>query len=213
LTSVCTGVALLVGLAPILERFALLEPSTIDRLLIYDTTLAGVARFLPWGSGPGTYPDIYPLFQPVYSVGFTNHAHNDYLELMFEMGLPGTALVVTMLLLYARQWSKVWVPGNWTTFRAAQVGAGIGVLLMALHSLTDFNQHIPANTVFLAFLAAVFWHRPAVEETGQGTRQRKSTNGRSPPSAQSSPATRPGVTGPAPASQPQVVPTRNPFMD
>ena len=40
-----------------------------------------------------------------------------------------------------------------------QVGAGISLLLMALHSLTDFNLHIPANAIYFALLAAVFFHR------------------------------------------------------
>ena len=39
-----------------------------------------------------------------------------------------------------------------------KVGAGIGILLMMLHGLTDFNLHIPANAIYFAFLAAVFFY-------------------------------------------------------
>jgi hypothetical protein len=38
------------------------------------------------------------------------------------------------------------------------------LLLLILHGLTDFNLRIPANAVFAAFLAAVFFHRGAMEK-------------------------------------------------
>ena len=39
-----------------------------------------------------------------------------------------------------------------------RISAGIGLLLMGLHGLVDFNLHIPANAVFFAFLAGIFFH-------------------------------------------------------
>ena len=46
-----------------------------------------------------------------------------------------------------------------------QAGAGIGLLMMALHGLTDYNWHIPANAIYYALMAGVFFHRgePAPE--------------------------------------------------
>ena len=43
---------------------------------------------------------------------------------------------------------------------------------MMLHTLVDFNLHIPANAAFTAFLAALFLHRPLKEESRQ-SRQRE----------------------------------------
>lgn len=73
-------------------------------------------------------------------------------------------LVVVLLGFYLRQWPRVWVRGGWHTFRFIQVAAGISLLLLMLHSLVDFNLHIPANAVYFAFLAAVFMHRHREEE-------------------------------------------------
>jgi hypothetical protein len=48
-------------------------------------------------------------------------------------------------------------------FRYVQYGAGIGLLLLSVHGLTDFNWHIPANALYSAFLAGLFLVR--VDET------------------------------------------------
>jgi hypothetical protein len=41
-----------------------------------------------------------------------------------------------------------------------QVSAGLGVLAMAIHGAFDFNFHIPANAIYFAFLAGVFFYDP-----------------------------------------------------
>ena len=75
-----------------------------------------------------------------------------------EGGFIAGILIVLFLWFYIRRWPGVWVKGYWSTFQFIQVGAGIGVLLMGLHGLTDFNLHIPANAIYFAFLAAVFFY-------------------------------------------------------
>jgi hypothetical protein len=44
-----------------------------------------------------------------------------------------------------------------------QVGAGIGVFAMILHTFVDFNLHIPANQIYFAFLAALFFYQSSNE--------------------------------------------------
>ncbi len=145
-----------VGLTPVLDRFSQ-DPLADARWSIFATSIDGIGGFFPVGSGAGSYPYLYPLFQPVeLGRSFVNHAHNDFIEAVFEGGLPALLLIVFGLALYFRQWPRVWSSGRWGEFRFVQVGAGIGLTLMLLHSLVDFNMQIPANAVFAAFLLAVF---------------------------------------------------------
>ncbi len=95
-----------------------------------------------------------------------------YLEWLLECGLIAGLLIAVWLLLYVRQWGWVWKRGEWTPFRFAQAGGGIALLLMMLHSLADFNLRIPANAVFTALLAAVFFHRSLEEERQRSSRRR-----------------------------------------
>jgi len=155
--AVVTAIAIEIGLAPLAQRFTV-DPLENLRFVIYSNTIEGIGTFFPIGSGPGTYPFIYPRFQSIAENGFVNHAHNDYLEWLMEGGLIAGLLIIMCLWFYARQWPKVWVKGYWSTFQFIQVGAGIGLLLMLLHSLTDFNLHIPANAIYFAFLAGLFFY-------------------------------------------------------
>jgi len=155
--AVVTAIAIEIGLAPLLQRFSVDHLANL-RFTIFSNTIEGIGTFFPIGSGPGTFPFIYPRFQSIEENAFTNHAHNDYLEWMMEGGLVAGVLIIACLWLYFRHWPKVWSKGYWSTFQFIKVGAGIGIFLMMLHGLTDFNLHIPANAIYFAFLAAVFFY-------------------------------------------------------
>jgi len=174
-TAVGIGLAGLIGLVPVLDRFALQDPLTDTRWLIFDATVQAAGQFFPLGSGAGTFEAVLRRFHPADFPGVTiNHAHNDYLEWLLEGGLGAALLIAIWLMFYLRQWGRVWIRGEWAPFRFAQVGAGIALLLMMLHSLVDFNLRIPANAVFAGFLAAVFFHQ-AKEEERWPSRRRESS--------------------------------------
>ena len=162
-----SALALEVGLAPVLARFADGGMHDQTRWSIYTGTLQGIWEFFPVGSGFGTYPEVFRRFQPGDVPLFVNHAHNDYLEWLFEGGLPAGILMLALLALYILRWREIWPKGNWTPYCFMRVSAGISLLLMALHGFIDFNLHIPANAIYFAFLAGVFFH--------SGTKQAEKT--------------------------------------
>jgi O-antigen ligase len=157
--TIALGVAM--GLAPVLDRFSDGSVAGDARWTMAETTFNAAGALLPWGSGPGTYTSVYPLYQPI-ELGrwFINAAHNDYLQALFDMGLLAFALVLLFLGLYIRQWVRLITPESWSRYRSVQIGAGIGLLLLMLHSLTDYNLRTPANLVYFAFLAGLFFSTP-----------------------------------------------------
>ncbi|WP_133512504.1 O-antigen ligase family protein [Candidatus Thiosymbion oneisti] len=176
IVAVAVGMGVTTGLVPVLDRFSIAETIHNTRWSIFSATLDGIGTFLPVGSGPGTYPDIFPAFQPPeLGQWFINHAHNDYLEWLFEGGLLFAALILLLLVLYVRQWRWVWTRNQWSCFQFVQVAAGIGLLLLLLHSLSDFNLHIPANIAYFAFLAAVFFSAPGGRVESVRSKKRRRT--------------------------------------
>lgn len=160
-TAIGVALAVEIGLAPVLQRFTWQDPLQDSRWTVYSSALQGIGSFFPLGSGAGTFPEIYRRFQPLELGHFSvDHAHNEYLEWLFEGGLMGAFILLLLLALYARQWFRMRAHTHWPIFRFAQIGAGIGLLLISLHGLVDFNWHIPANALYTAFLAAVFFHAP-----------------------------------------------------
>jgi O-antigen ligase len=153
------ALAVEVGLAPVLERFSAEAALEDARWSIFGSSLSALRQFFPFGSGLGTFPEIYRRFQPAEIDYFVNHVHNDYIEYVFEGGLLAAAVVLLFLVVYARAWPRLLRLPRWGTLSFMQAGAGIGLLLMALHGLTDYNWHIPANAIYFALMAGVFFHR------------------------------------------------------
>jgi hypothetical protein len=153
---------ILVGAGTLLSRFDLtrLSVDASFRSLLASSTLAGAREFWPWGAGWGTYAYVYPKFQPVLIDGFAEHAHEDYAQLLFEGGVFAVSLGCLFLWLAGRRFVVlVRAAMGEIPLTESQMAAslcGIGLLGFMLHSLVEFNMHIPANAILAALLAGAY---------------------------------------------------------
>lgn len=124
------------------------------------TSFEAAAAFWPFGSGLGTYALAYPRFQAESITGHANHAHQDYVELLLEAGLPFAALAILFVWLAAgRVALLVKRARSGHPLEADDMAAlvcGIGLAGFLLHSMIDFTMRIPANAMLAALLAGVF---------------------------------------------------------
>jgi len=138
------------------ERIALTGASTSisTRQDIFAHSVEAVKSFAPVGSGLGTYAKIYPLFEQPDSIDRTwvNHAHDDYMELAVETGLPGIILVVIFLLWWASALARMMSAPNASLF--AKAGA-IGSAAILVHSFVDFPLRTSAISSLFAFCLAM----------------------------------------------------------
>jgi O-antigen ligase len=107
------------------------------------------------GWGLGTFPVIYPEFRSFYTNFFVNEAHNDYLQLLTEMGLAGFAVMLWfVVLVYRGAWRKT---GPWTSdvSGATTLACILGFTGILVHSLLDFNLQIPANAAIFYVFATI----------------------------------------------------------
>jgi O-antigen ligase len=122
------------------------------RLSIYKDGIRMFAHRPVLGWGLGTFPVIYPQFRSFYTNFFVNEAHNDYVQLLAEMGLVGFGIMVWFLIvMYQHARRKI---AKWSTevTSAATLACSLGVIGILLHSLVDFNLQIPANAaLFFVF--------------------------------------------------------------
>lgn len=121
------------------------------------TTLQAIWSYLPFGSGFGTFPSIYAMFEALPSLreAYVNHAHNDYLELVLEGGLPALAILVGFLV-----WLLVRGIGVWRAVSGGVDGrlakaASISLLLLLLHSFVDYPLRMTTLAGVLALLCAL----------------------------------------------------------
>ena len=107
------------------------------------------------GWGLGVFPDVYPQYRSFYTNFFVNEAHDDYLQLLVEMGALGFATMLWFLLTLYR--SAIKKLGKWPedTNGAVALAAVLGVTGILIHSFVDFNLQIPANTALFYVLCVV----------------------------------------------------------
>jgi O-antigen ligase len=149
--------AITIGLVPVLNRFTA-DPMQDARWEIYKGTWEAVKAFFPLGSGLGTFAEVFkPFHSASLSGAFINHAHNDYLEWLTEGGLWAALLIAWFFVYYGIRWVKLMNLQHWERYEYIQAGAGVGILAMSIHSLVDFNLHIPANQIYFALLSGLFF--------------------------------------------------------
>ena len=97
------------------------------------------------GTGLGTIQVVFPPYESLYDGKIVNHTHNDYLEALAETGVLGGLCCVWFLgALFANALPRV-APANRSFAAALQFSALLGCLGFLVHSLWDFNLHIPIN--------------------------------------------------------------------
>lgn len=106
------------------------------------------------GWGLGTFPIVYPQFRGFYTNLFVNQAHNDYVQVLVEMGLLGFAVTLVFLaLLYRYGLQRQREASGFSHY--VRLAALVGCTGIVAHSLVDFNLHIPANAAWFFVLSAL----------------------------------------------------------
>lgn len=128
--------------------------------------LAMIAHHPLFGSGPGSFATFFTQFQPAgLNIRFY-YAHNDYLQILAEVG---TAVVVPFFWLlsgFCREIHKKLRHRSKQTW-GITLGASTGVVALLVHSFSDFNLYIPANAVLFTVLVALAVGGPNNEKESQ----------------------------------------------
>jgi hypothetical protein len=154
--------ATLIGFDNVTSRLSgsQLASSASFRGELAQTSLRGALAFWPWGSGWGTYDLAYQRFQPPSIAGYANHAHQDYVQMLFEGGFLFVLTAGGVVWLAARRAQLLvhMARRDRTLDREAMAATlcGLGLLGLLLHSLVEFNMRIPANAILGALLAGAY---------------------------------------------------------
>lgn len=128
-----------------------------------ESSWQGAMAFWPVGAGPGSFASVYPQFQPPGLGGFLDHAHNDYVQGLFEAGALAAVVGALLLWLAIRQAQALWHQSGASTrvnpHLSLQICCGFSLIAIVLHSFLDFNLHIPANAMLSAALLGAFLRR------------------------------------------------------
>jgi O-antigen ligase len=147
-----------IGVQQVLARFSGIqnfEVSTGKRTAMQRDTFHLFLDHPVIGTGLGTLEMVYPQYDSLYDGKVVNHAHNDYLEVLAETGVIGGLCCLWFLAALLLNGLKG-LASLGTSFGSALNLSGLiacgGILV---HSLVDFNLHIPANALLFLVSAHV----------------------------------------------------------
>lgn len=162
------GVMLLVAAAMMVGPETLVSRVSGDQLRqsagfrgeLWRTSLQAAWAYFPLGSGWGTYDIAYRPLQTAPIVGYPNHAHNDYIEMLVEGGVLFLAFAACFAWLAARRAASI-LRQAWherTLDRESMMIALCGLAFAGFlaHALVDFPMRVPANAIVAALLAGAF---------------------------------------------------------
>jgi O-antigen ligase len=144
------------GVGQILERLSsvqLLEVTAGKRASMRGDTWRIFLDHPFLGTGLGTLQIVYPPYETLYDGKIVNHTHNDYLEALAETGIAGGLCCAWFIGVFLAESLKRLRQLNNSFAGALQLSGLVACSGFLVHSLVDFNLHIPAN-VLLFFLMA-----------------------------------------------------------
>ena len=138
----------------VLARFQQIDAGFQTRLERSRATWEMGQDFALSGTGFGTFEFVYPGYKREKSPKVV-YAHNDWAQLFAETGWPGFCVIsagfFTLLGLCIVQWRRRRDP-----FSISIGLGGMGALVsISVHSLSDFNLQMPANSLTLALIVAI----------------------------------------------------------
>ncbi|TIL55607.1 MAG: O-antigen ligase family protein [Mesorhizobium sp.] len=118
------------------------------------TTIEGIKENWATGVGFGNFQKAYQIYEKegmIYSK-YVNHAHNEYLEIVFEGGFAAIILMGFYLILLFQALTK----GRRAPLQKAAL---LSVSFLLIHSLVDYPLRTEALAMTFAFMNAIIFHK------------------------------------------------------
>lgn len=150
---IVTILAAYIGVGSTIKRFALDDILHEDRPLYWANTADIVGDFPLFGTGLGTFASAYNAYETRGGSEMRlDHAHNDYLEYVAEVGVLGALILFGGILYIVIQAFLASRNRRNMEARGLALGGMVGLAGIGLHTFTDFNLHIPANMVLFTVI-------------------------------------------------------------
>jgi O-antigen ligase len=139
------------------------ELSGDARAGIWRDSLKLIQAFPVLGCGLGCFESGFCRYQATAPTMTVDAAHNDYLQLLAELGLVGFPIIAVLAVrMFKNSFGGACrLAGN---ARYVAIACAGSLTAIAVHSLVDFNLYIPANGMLVVWIAAlseavVFFHK------------------------------------------------------
>lgn len=122
------------------------------------TTIEGIKDNWATGVGFGNFQNAYQIYEREGMIfrQYVNHAHNEYLEMAFEGGVPAILLLAGYFVLLFAALARV-------RRDPLQKAAFLSVSFLLIHSLVDYPLRTGALAMTFAYMNAIIFHKGFAE--------------------------------------------------
>lgn len=126
------------------------------RIRALPTVLSMIKSYFPAGAGFGSFDTVFRIHEPfaLLKPTYFNHAHNDFLEIVLDGGLPGLILLFAGLGWWIWASVRVWRKQASSNTLLARLGSAM-LLLIFLASIVDYPARTPI--VMALIITAALW--------------------------------------------------------
>jgi len=144
---------------PVVKRIRTIDrgnkiPTLHTRISIWNGVVKMIQDYPILGTGPGTFAYVFTQYQPPGQKLRYFMAHSDYLHFTAETGLSLAVIMGWMIIVFFYTgFKKLNNPSR--LVRGVTLGSMSGITAILIHSVSDFNLHIPANAMLFTVLSAL----------------------------------------------------------
>jgi len=143
----------------LIRRFAELVSTdtltTPGRADLWAETIPLIKAYPVFGCGLDGYETAFSRFKISGVLVTDDFAHNDYLQLLAELGLVGFMIGAALAFSVVRTALRSVVKSAGSEERYWAVACIGALAAIGMHSLADFNLYLPANAILLAWVAGM----------------------------------------------------------
>jgi O-antigen ligase len=159
-----------IGLDTVISRFFTASEDFKGRSVFWVNTFQIYKDFPIFGTGLGTFLQVFAMYRSSHIMGLVTHAENDFLQLLSEVGTLGfVPLAILFFFLLWKVLSGIRALADEEPERYIALGGLVGILALMFHSLVERNIQVPANAFLYTFVFALILRIAAIskEEKGQ----------------------------------------------
>ncbi|MGH9355136.1 MAG: O-antigen ligase family protein [Terriglobia bacterium] len=185
---IAVGYGLWIGLNPVISRFEAFGGGmnylqAEGRLSFWRSSLGLIRAHPVLGIGLGAFQWAFSHFQTTFLTYTVDHAHNDYVELIAETGVLGAALLFIPIFGLLVRMIHSFLTDSRRYRPSITLGCIGATLALLIHSVTDFNLHVPANALVFAMVLGIGYKAACLERRGERTAAAKSARSEHPATA------------------------------
>jgi len=145
---------------PVIEKLETLTrgqdvPNWQSRTAVWAGSLDLIGDHPFLGTGPGTFAVAFTPYRPAGVNARFIHTHSDYLHFISETGVLTIGIMLWLIVVAFRSGiQKIMATKSRLTLGIC-LGSFTGIAAVTLHSVADFNLHVPANAILFTVLAAL----------------------------------------------------------